>query len=70
MTSALVKMEIQFIANVEHKNCKNPNFKHPTNNFTVAILPHAKVLKKISIAQMEIFKAGLNHAIGLAQLPE
>ena len=68
VTSALVKMEIQFIVNVVHKICKQLNSK--TKTCTVAVLPHAAKLMKISIAQMEIFKAGLNHVIRLAQLPE
>ena len=61
-------MEIQFIVNVVHKICKQ--LSSLTKICTVAVLPHATVLMKMSIAQMELFKAGLNHAIGLAQLPD
>ena len=68
VTSALVKMEIHFGADVVHKNYQVLCSK--TKTVTVAILPHATVLMKMSIAQMEIFKALLNHATGLAQLPE
>ena len=66
--NALLKMEIRFGVNVVHKNYKQLNSK--TNTFTVAVLPHASVLMKMCIAQMEIFKALLIHAIWLAQLPE
>ena len=68
VTNALMKMEIQIGVNVVHKICKLLNSK--TKNFTVAVLLHATALMKMCIAQMEIFKAGLYHAIGLAQLPE
>ena len=63
-----MKMEIQISVNVVHMNCSLLNSK--TNTFTVAVLSHATVLIKMSIAQMEIFKALLNHAIRLAQLLE
>ena len=61
VTNALMKMEIQVIVNVVQKNCKL--LISETKTCTVAVLPHATVLMKISIAQMEIFKALLNHAI-------
>ena len=61
MTSALMKMEMTTDANVDHKNYQVLCSK--TNTVTVAVLPHAKVLVKMSIAQMDIFKALMNHAI-------